>query len=350
MTDPAVRHRDRVDARLDLPIIPPAVLIGVAEIGRRDGCDVESWFAGTGLDPDSLVAVDSVKVSFQEAVTVLRRAVEALPGRPLGMRVGMRDSLLSMGMLGVAMRSCATVGEALSVGIDLHQASGTLMDVEVERSGQEVALRLHERRPEPRLLAFLCEEVLCSVLILMRSVLGPGWSPTRVELGYPPPPYAAEYHRFLRCPVDFSAGANRAVIPVAALELPLPTHSAPTRTVAIAACRRLLDVGRPAPDIVVAVEAVLERDLRHPPTMAEVAAHLHVTERTLRRQLAAAGASFSTVRDRVRERRAIFLLRRSGLSIGAVAREVGYSDIREFRRAYIRWNGHPPSSIRREPE
>ncbi|MEV6100810.1 hypothetical protein [Nocardia sp. NPDC051981] len=27
MTDPAVRHRDRVDARLDLPIIPPAVLI-----------------------------------------------------------------------------------------------------------------------------------------------------------------------------------------------------------------------------------------------------------------------------------------------------------------------------------
>ncbi|MFJ9365608.1 hypothetical protein ACIRRA_14485 [Nocardia sp. NPDC101769] len=63
MAGPAVRHRDRVNARLDLPTIPPAVLIGVAEIGRRDGCDVESWFAGTGLDPDGLVAVDSAKVA-----------------------------------------------------------------------------------------------------------------------------------------------------------------------------------------------------------------------------------------------------------------------------------------------
>ncbi|OXR40171.1 putative HTH-type transcriptional regulator [Nocardia cerradoensis] len=335
-----------MNTRLDLPIIPPAVLSGVVEIGQREKCDVGSWFAGTGLSATQVFTDSSTKVSFRQAADVLRRAVRALPGRPLGMQVGGRDMLLSMGMLGVALRSCATLSEAIAVGIELHQVSGSLMDLELERFDNSVAIRLRERSPEPELIAFLCEEVLCSTTVLARSVIGPDWSPGRVELTYPPPPYAHQYESFLRCPVEFSATANRIVLPATALGLPLPTHDKPTQAVAIEACRRLLDLGRSGPTITVTVETLLEQNLRQPPTMTDVADRLHVTERTLRRQLADAGESFSAVRDRVRERRATYLLRESGLPVTTVAREVGYSDTREFRRAYIRWTGHSPSAAR----
>ena len=334
---------------LDLPIIPPAVLSGVIELGQREGFDTEPWFAETGLSATRILTDDAIRVSFRQAAAVLRRAVRTMPGRPLGMQVGGRDMLLSMGILGVALRSCATVSEALTVGIELHQASGSLMDLEFEHFGDNVALRLHERFPEPELIGFLCEEVLCSTMVLARSVIGAGWSPTRVESTCPPPAYARRYRSFLRCPVEFSATANRMVFPATALGLSLPTHDKPTQAIAIDACRRLLDIGHEGPAIVVTIETLLEQSLRHPPTMAETAARLHVTERTLRRQLADAGENFSAVRDRVRRRRAAYLLAESTMPVAAVAREVGYSDTREFRRAYIRWTGHSPSTTRHTP-
>ncbi|WP_148306957.1 AraC family transcriptional regulator [Nocardia nova] len=335
-----------MSTRLDLPIIPPAVLSGIVEIGQRERCDVASWFADTGLSAAQVFTDNSTMVSFHQAAEVLRRAVRAMPGRPLGMQVGGRDMLLSMGMLGLAMRSCATLGEAMSVGTELHQVSGSLMDLELEQFDDHVALRLNERSPEPELISFLCEEVLCSTTVLARSVIGSGWSPTRVELTYAPPPYARQYVSFLHCPVEFLAAANRMVLPAAALELPLPTHDKPTQAIAIDACRRLLDLGRTGPTITVTVETLLEQNLRQPLTMSDIADRLHVTERTLRRQLADTGESFSTIKDRVRERRATYLLRESGLPVTAVAWEVGYSDTREFRRAYIRWTGQPPSAAR----
>ncbi|MBL1080206.1 AraC family transcriptional regulator [Nocardia sp. 2] len=336
-----------VDARLDLPTIPPAVLSGIVELGVRAGCDIGSWFAGTGLTVSELLTEDSIKVSFRQAVTVLRRAVAVMPDRPLGMQVGGRDILLSMGMLGVAMRSAATVGEALSIGLELHQASGSLMDIDLEQDGGTAALRLYERQPEPLLLAFLCEEVLCSTTVFVRSVVGADWTPARLELGYEPPSYASRYQSFFRCPVEFRAEYTRMVFPAATLNLPFATRNQPTRAIAVDACRRLIDTGRGEPDVVAVVEALLEQHLRHPLTMAEVAARLHVTERTLRRRLSAADESFSSVRDRVRRRRATALLRESTMPVAAVAHQVGYSDIREFRRAYVRWTGQPPSATRR---
>lgn len=333
--------------RMDSPTIPPAVLTGVVEIGQREGYDTASWFVGTGLDVTQLLTAATMKVTFRQATDVLRRAVDDMPDRSLGMQVGGRDMLLSMGMLGVAMRSCGSVAEALELGLELHQASGSLLDLEFENLDHEVALRMRERWPEPRLLRFLCEEALASTVVFLRSVFGREWSPLRIDLAYPPPSYVKQYYGFFRCPIVFSASASRLVLPSTDLTLPLPTRSEPTRTIAIDACRRLLDIGRQGPTITTAVETVLERDLRAGVTMAQVAGHLHVTERTLRRQLATENASFSDIRDQVRERRARFLLRESELSIGAIAQEVGYSDIREFRRAYIRWTGQPPSATRR---
>jgi AraC-like DNA-binding protein len=335
------------DLPLSQAIIPPTVLAGVVEIGQREGLPIVSWFSGTGLDPAQIVASGTAKVSFRQATTVLRRAVRAMPGRPLGMQVGGRDILVSFGMLGVAMRSCGTVGDAFALGLELHQAAGSLMDLETETFGQEIALRLHERRPDQELVAFLCEETLCSTLILARSVLGADSSPTYVELSYAAPPYAEEYRRFFRCRVRFGADANRLVFPAGLLRQTLPTSYEPTRAVAVDACRRLLDLDGARPDVAVAIEALLNRNLRHPLTMAEAAHQLHVTERTLRRQLTAAGERYSTIRDRVRERRATFLLRESTLPTETIAHEIGFSDAREFRRAYIRWTGHPPSTTRR---
>lgn len=334
--------------RLDEAVIPPTVLAGVVEIGQRQGLPVGPWCDGTGVTPAQLVSSDTVNVSFRQAAAILRRAVRAMPGRPLGMQVGGRDVLLTFGILGTAIQSCATLADAITVGIELHQAAGSLLDIEAQVVGANLVMELHERAPEPELVAFLCEEAFCSTLVLIRSAFGTDVSPKYVELAYPAPSYAREYRHFFRCPVHTGAAANRMVFSSSVLAETSPTHNELTRSVAVEACRRLLDLGGRRPDVTVAIEALLSQSLRRPLTMADAAQHLHVSERTLRRQLADAGERFSTVRDRVRERRATFLLLESAMTVDAIAHEVGFSDAREFRRAYIRWTGHPPTHHRRQ--
>ncbi len=332
----------------DRAVIPPTVLAAVLDIGHREGQPVTSWFSGTGLDP-ALLYAPGARVSLQQARTVLRRALAALPGRALGMEVGERDVLLSFGLLGVAMRASETVGEGLALAQELHQAIGSLLDVERENLGSRVGVRFRERWPDAELVGFLCEEALVSTTMVIRSMLAdPTWAPLRVDLAYPRPAHAARYHRTFRCPVAFGAEANRMVFPATLMERRLPTGYEPTRRAAIEACRNMLAPSGPPSDLVASLETLLAGHLRRPLSMRDVAARLHVTERTLHRRLAESGVRFRDIADRVRERRATSLLRHSSLPVGEVAAEVGFGDSREFRRAYVRWTGRTPSQARRD--
>jgi len=275
-----------IDPRRTEAVIPTSVLAAVVELGQRHGCAIDRWLAGTGLAPHQLVD-PQVKASFRQAATVLRRALRDLPAGPVGLEIGGRDALVSFGMLGMAMRSCATGAEAFALGVELQQASGALTDVTTEVTGDEVGFVLRERSPEPELLPFLCEQAFGSTLRLTWAIFGIGNDPVRLELTYPAPVYAAEYRRFFRCPVRFGAGANRLSMSADLLTTPIATHDPASRALAEDACLRLLDTGEAPHGVIRAVESLLSENLRTPLTMADVADRLSVTERTLRRQLAA---------------------------------------------------------------
>ncbi len=137
------------------------------------------------------------------------------------------------------------------------------------------------------------------------------------------------------------------VFPKELLDRPLPTQHVATRQLALEVCRRYLASEQARPDIVTSVETLVSGNLRQPPSMREVADRLYITERTLRRRLADSGERFSGIRDRAREHHATSLLQRTTMPVEDVAAEVGFTDGREFRRAYVRWSGRTPTEARR---
>lgn len=331
----------------DRAVILPTILAGVLDIGRAEGLPVMSWFSGTGLDP-ALLHAPGARVSLRQARAVLSRALAQAPGRALGIEVGERDPLLSFGLLGVAMRASATVGAGLDLAHELHEVAGSLLDVEREVLGGEVTVLFRERWPDTELVRFLCEEAMVSTTVLIRSMLGdPTWEPARVDVTYPRPSYAREYRRALGSAIVFSADANRMTLPSGLRDRPLPTAHEPTRRAAVEACRTMIAPTDAPSGLVASLEVLLARHLRRPLSMRDVAERLHMTERTLHRRLAESGERFRDVADRVRERRASFLLHHTAVPVGMVALEVGYGDGREFRRAYARWTGRTPSQARR---
>ena len=81
---------------------------------------------------------------------------------------------------------------------------------------------------------------------------------------------------------------------------------------------------------------------------ASVAAAANMSVRTAQRIAAEHGTTIQGLIEKVREHRAIELLRDNRNDIGSIAFLLGYSDERAFRRAFQRWVGQTPSDYRRQ--
>jgi AraC-like DNA-binding protein len=81
-------------------------------------------------------------------------------------------------------------------------------------------------------------------------------------------------------------------------------------------------------------------------TGESLAKELHVSTRTLHRQLQEEGASLQALKDEVRQDRAVELLNRTSKPIKQIALSVGFLNEKSFSRAFKQWTGATPESIR----
>ena len=98
-------------------------------------------------------------------------------------------------------------------------------------------------------------------------------------------------------------------------------------------------------DVGARVRDVLASSRERPPSVADVARDLRMSERTLRRALRRTGTSYHELLDANRRARAEEWIRSTPLSFREISDRLGFSNVRSFRRAFIRWTGSKPSAI-----
>lgn len=333
------------DARYHAAVIPTILLAIIVDHARASGRDPAPWFAGTGLSAPQC-SEPNQHVSFHHAMTIIRRAVAAFGDTGLGLAIGGRESLSSFGMLGFAMMSCRTFGDAVRAGLEYHQISGSLLDIEMLPDGQRIWLVARERYPDPELLPFLCEEAFASMSNVSRAMLGPAHRLLQAEFSYPRPRYVHLYEHRFPCSLRFGASHNRMAFDAALLDTPLPTYNPITLAEAMRVCQAQVDAVVVSTEMLASLVRWLRPRLGRDVSVQDAADALRMTERTLRRRLATEGTSFRALHDRLRAERAEQLLRDPRHSIADVGFELGYSDGREFRRAFKRWTGRTPRDYR----
>jgi AraC-like DNA-binding protein len=77
-----------------------------------------------------------------------------------------------------------------------------------------------------------------------------------------------------------------------------------------------------------------------------IAQLLHVSARTLHRQLKEEGASLQQLKDEVRLEKARDLLYRTSKPVKQVAAAVGFRNEKSFSRAFRAWTGLSPAALR----
>ena len=79
--------------------------------------------------------------------------------------------------------------------------------------------------------------------------------------------------------------------------------------------------------------------------MQQAADTFQISERQLRRILVTEGINFQTLRQNILEQKAKVLISQK-FSMADISQQLGFSELREFRRAFNRWTGHTPSFYR----
>lgn len=321
----------------------------VRQVGERlheMGVDVARWLAPHGLTPDQL---DDPEL--QVPVPVFRRLVaDALQtsGEPaLGLLVGERLLVHTHGSVGAAAAKGATLREAVEVFEQFLGLRTPLATITHELRGGEVRIVVHERVGLGEVRPAVLEAVLLAVKNLVDFVALGLWPVRQVHFPFPAPGHAALARDILRCPVRYRSAWAGMTVPQAIFEQPLKKADPAAFRDAARQCERELGHLAERDALQSRVRRLLlDKGTGGFPSLQVTARLLHLTPRTLHRHLLREGTSYRALLEDVRRTLALEHLQAGQLTVAEIAGALGYTDLANFRRAFRRWEGAPPSARR----
>ncbi|UUX95241.1 AraC family transcriptional regulator [Aquabacterium sp. J223] len=304
---------------------------------------------GTGLSAQDLEDAQTL-TSVGQYLTACRNAVRLVPDPITPFLLGRKMHLSAYGMYGYALMCSVTLRNFFDDGVKYHHLATPTVVIEW-REEAGAAIWSFPRLTSPELSAdlhrFLIELQLMLHAVHLKDVAGPACTPLKATLSYPQPPHADHYARFLECPVSFNAPACELHFDAAILDKPTQLAHKLTSTLMQATCERLIGQAKISAGASGEVYQILMATPGRLPALGEVAAMVHMHERTLRRKLESEGTSFGEIVDDVRASLAIEYLRTTKMKTDDIAALVGFSDAANFRRAFKRWTGKAPSDFKR---
>ncbi|MEL1251106.1 AraC-like transcriptional regulator QhpR [Aurantiacibacter gilvus] len=266
----------------------------------------------------------------------------------LGWKVGQAVDLPHYGDIGRAVGSAQTLGAALRqmcMHFDLLQ---DLTELRLIHEGEFVSLSYRILDPTiwPR-----HQDAIYTLAIkarIMFSARGFPQNEAEIYLETPDRRKAEQLERASGLTCHPGAETNMIRFPAKYLSLRMNPGQPfePPRISGLAQCLKEKKRTKPIEDKVRAT--VYSRLGRGAVTQSVVAAELGLSDRTLRRRLAADNTSFQAIVDECRIRQAVLeITRKSTVSISEIALRLGYSEHSTFSRAFSRCMGVPPQAYLR---
>jgi AraC-like DNA-binding protein len=301
------------------------------------GGNPQRVFRAAGIDLDAFVNDYDQRLGYDETTRLLNTAIRHTQCSSLGILVGRRFSLKDLGPIGRLMLSASTVQEALHdlvMHSTLHDRGGAPLLLPLTDQFSLLGYVIHQHDlTDPR---SLMDALVMIGFQTFRELLGPDWTPVRVQLAYRKPSDSAAYGRIFRCPVQFNANVSGLVVSNQKLGQKLSTanprlhqllHEAIATTTASLTTSELIKNQLHA--MLLAGEAKAEL----------IASRMGLHIRTLHRRLDAEGTHLQRLVTESRKSLALQLLTHTDLPVSAIAQSLQYQDPNAFSRAFKSWTG-----------
>ncbi|MGX1806122.1 AraC family transcriptional regulator [Nocardia sp. NPDC055321] len=322
----------------------PTSALLVTRLAAEQGLTESDCLRHSGLSAEHLRRPGALITGAQE-IAIITNLLDALPDTPgLGFAAGLRYHATAHGIWGYALISSRSLRDAIDVGLRFLELSYSFCRISTTESGRELALVITPEVDDPRVARFVAERDIGIIATLHRDITGPEAEMRGVRLPYarPNPRTAREISETLSLTPNYGQDGYAAVFDAATVDAPLPQADPYTAALTTDQCSDLLSRRRARTSLAGQVREVLFAGRRGALSETETATALHLSTRTLRRQLAAEGQSYRTLLDEGRSALAFELLSGTDLPTAAIADRLGYSEAASFTRAFQRWAGSTP--------
>ncbi|MFZ3128929.1 MAG: AraC family transcriptional regulator [Rhodoferax sp.] len=168
------------------------------------------------------------------------------------------------------------------------------------------------------------------------------------QFPFAPPLHQAAYSVLFSGPTTFNAGTASIRFDARYLSLPLRRDEKALQHMLQHALPLTVLQYRRDRLLVQRVRQTLASHAQETHSAEALATLLHVSPRTLHRQLKEEGATLQGLKDEVRQRRAMELLHRTDRPIKQVAEAAGFQNEKSFIRAFKGWTGVSPAEFRKQ--
>lgn len=254
----------------------------------------------------------------------------------------------SYGMLARASISAPHLGLALARWCRHHGLIAPDIQLQLSEQAGIATLTLHEVRALGEMREFCLLSVLRNIHGFASWLINEPIDLLHASFPFAEPAHASVYH------VLFAPGSVEFEAPVASLQFESRWLQAPLARDE-AALNRMLQRALPIQvrpyqrekTLVQRVRQLLAASGEEQQTAETLSRQLHLSQRSLHRQLKEEGASLQALKDDIRRERAIALLLRTSRPIKRVAQACGFLNDKSFIRAFRLWTGLSPSEFRK---
>jgi len=325
-----------------LPVHHPRVLVDTAV---AHGADRGELLAGTGITT-AILADPDARISYGQFSVLEANALRLTNNPALGLEFGRNVHLSHLGLLGLAIMSSPNAGAALEVALRYYRQLAPGWDLALRIEGSSAFITARETISRGALRPFATEALLGGLYGLSNQVLARKLPIIAVRLNYPRPAHYEKYLDITGGPILFDEPVTETEFEASILAEPIVGSDPITAKLAEQYIATEAARGGTVGGLVAQVRRVLAEHGHGRPDPDEVARALQTSTRSLRRGLQQMGTSFQALLDEARRARAEEWIRGSNMKLQQIAEQLGFSDVRSFRRAFKRWTGRSPNTLR----
>ena len=266
-----------------------------------------------------------------------------------GLQVGQKFTAFDYGVLGYAVASSRTIGDAMRVFLRYQQIAGSdgtfRKDQQVEDGNVIIQVRSDLSKEE--LYRFDVEKSVGQWFVdADSSNMASQLFFSRINFTFSRPDYADRMEAMLMCPLYFEQSANEIYIPEDRLTEPSAMAEEITTELCKRQCEKLLQNIQNQGGLAEQVKRVIINQPGQRVRPEEIARQLNISYRTLRRRLSEEGISFKQIDHELRMRLATQYLRQTQLTTQEISFLLGYSEATNFHRVFKKWTTCTPGEYR----
>jgi len=328
--------------------ISPYYVDALLQGAKRLSYDTRHLLLESGFD-DSFLANEQVyeRVSADKVTELIRTIWQTMDDEFMGFT----QSPCKQGVFSIMAKqaiTCKNLKEALIQGSNFyhHVRNDITLTFEIKEQEAVLTFGLIDESLDPD--HFLVEFFLLIWHRFSNWLVGQRVPLKYANFSYPTPAHVQEYSLLYPCHCRFNQVSNSIVFDMQSLALPIKQHERELKIFLKNSPADLLSKPVFYRAMTTQVMNLIgDSDNGIFPGIEAIASDFNMSSRNLRRRLKEEGASYQKIKDKLRQDRAISLLRDHSLAINQVAREVGFIEPAAFTRAFKQWTGESPRAYRK---